>query len=106
MSMPKYLSERRGFIGSRRSPHHPLTGRRHNGAMMTRRMKIRRHLRSVRTSALTEEERRLELREAEARSAHGRGKPAEPEASPSLGDGSAHEPTEACSEWADVSEPG
>ncbi len=50
--------------------------------MITRRMKIRRHLRSVRTSALTEAERRQELREAEARSAHGRGKPVEPEAPP------------------------
>ena len=38
--------------------------------MITRRMKIRRQLRSVRASALTEEERRHELREAEARGAH------------------------------------
>jgi hypothetical protein len=35
--------------------------------MITRRMRIRRHLRSVRASALTEEERRQELREAESR---------------------------------------
>ena len=34
--------------------------------MITRRMKIRRQLRSVRASALSEEERRQELREAEA----------------------------------------
>lgn len=35
--------------------------------MITRRVKIRRHLRSVRTTALTEEERRQALREAQAR---------------------------------------
>lgn len=73
--------------------------------MMTRRMKTRRHLRSVRTSALTEEERRLELREAEARSARSRGKPAESETSPFLDEGGASGPTEAGSERADVSEP-
>jgi hypothetical protein len=51
--------------------------------MITRRMKIRRHLRSARASALTEEERRQELREAEARGAHDRGDaPAESAASP------------------------
>jgi hypothetical protein len=40
--------------------------------MITRRMKIRRHLRSVRASALSEEERRHQLREAEANGTHGR----------------------------------
>lgn len=35
--------------------------------MITRRLKIRRHLRSVRVSALTEEERRREMREASDR---------------------------------------
>jgi hypothetical protein len=40
--------------------------------MITRRMKIRRQLRSVRASALSEEERREELREAEANGTHGR----------------------------------
>jgi hypothetical protein len=52
--------------------------------MITRRTKIRRRLRSIRTSALTEEERRQELREAEERIAHGRDKPVDPEA-PLLG---------------------
>jgi hypothetical protein len=73
--------------------------------MVTYRMKIRRRLRSVRTSALTEEERRVELREAEARSASGRGKPAEPEVSPSSGDGGASKPAEAHARRADVDEP-
>jgi hypothetical protein len=40
--------------------------------MITRRMQIRRHLRSVRASALSEEERRQQLREAEATGTHGR----------------------------------
>jgi len=39
------------------------------GAMITRKMKIRRSLRSARTSALTSEERQMELRDAELRSA-------------------------------------
>ena len=39
--------------------------------MITHGMKIRRQLRSIRTSALSEEERRQELREAEERAAHG-----------------------------------
>jgi hypothetical protein len=51
--------------------------------MMTHGMKIRRQLRSVRTSALPEEERRQELREAEERAAHGhRDEPPESKASP------------------------
>jgi hypothetical protein len=73
--------------------------------MITWRMKIRRQLRSVRASALTEEERRLELHEAEARIAHGRTKPTESEIPPSSDDGGASRPTEACSERAGVSEP-
>ena len=55
--------------------------------MITRGMKIRRHLRSVRASALSEEERRQELREAEARGAHDRrDAPAESAASPRAAD--------------------
>jgi len=51
--------------------------------MITWRMKIRRQLRSVRASALTEEERRQELREAEERAAHDhRDEAPEPRASP------------------------
>ena len=51
--------------------------------MMTHGMKIRRHLRSVRTSTLTEEQRRQELREAEERAAHGhRDEPPESKVSP------------------------
>ena len=38
--------------------------------MITRRMRIRRHLRSGRRTSLSEEERRQELRDAEARGAH------------------------------------
>ena len=50
--------------------------------MMTHGMKIRRQLRSVRTSALPAEERRQELREAEERAAHGhRDEPPESQAS-------------------------
>jgi hypothetical protein len=41
--------------------------------MMTRGLRIRRHLRSARVSALTEEERRIEIREAEARIARDAG---------------------------------
>jgi hypothetical protein len=37
--------------------------------MMSRSVRVRRHLRSARVSALTEEERRAELREAEQRAA-------------------------------------
>jgi hypothetical protein len=62
--------------------------------MITRRMKIRRHLRSVRTSVLTEEERRLELREAEEK-AHRQGRPTQPEAPPSSDDDDASRPAEA-----------
>jgi len=51
--------------------------------MITHQMKIRRQLRSVRTSGLSEEERRQELREAEERAAHGhRDEPPESKASP------------------------
>jgi hypothetical protein len=51
--------------------------------MITHGMKIRRHLRSVRTAALSEEERRQELREAEERGARDhRDEPPEPQASP------------------------
>jgi hypothetical protein len=39
--------------------------------MMTRGMKIRRQLRSARVSALTEDERRAEMRQAEERAAAG-----------------------------------
>jgi hypothetical protein len=42
--------------------------------MMTRHMKIWRQIRSARVSALSEEERRQELREAEERGAHGHGR--------------------------------
>ena len=51
--------------------------------MFTHRMQIRRHLRSARASALTEEERRQELREAQDRGAlgHSHGEPAESAAS-------------------------
>jgi hypothetical protein len=55
--------------------------------MITRGMKIRRRLRSVRVSALSEEERRQELREAEARGAHDESdEPARPAASPRAAD--------------------
>jgi hypothetical protein len=57
--------------------------------MITRRMKIRRHLRSVRASALTEEERRQELRDAQARGKHdqGHGEQGESAAPLAAGDG-------------------
>jgi hypothetical protein len=52
-------------------------------AVITHGMKIRQHLRSARTSALSEEERRRELREAEDKAARDRGdEPPEPQASP------------------------
>jgi hypothetical protein len=55
--------------------------------MLTRRMKIRRQLRSARTSALSEQERRQELREAEARGAkHRRDEPSSPASSPRAAD--------------------
>lgn len=60
--------------------------------MNTRRMKIRRQLRSARASALSEDERRQELRKAEAKAAQdgGRGVPGEPGVSPrTIGDGAA-----------------
>jgi hypothetical protein len=69
--------------------------------MITRRMKIRRQLLSVRASALSEEERRRELREAEANGAHGHGRdePADSAASPrAAGDDGAPRPPEAGAE--------
>jgi hypothetical protein len=75
--------------------------------MITRRMSIRRHLRSARTSTLTESERRQELREAEERHTrhHGRDKAAEPSASPrAAGDDSASGLREASAERAGVRE--
>lgn len=74
--------------------------------MVTRRMKIRCHLRSVRVSALSEAERRQELREAEASRADGRGsdEAATSTASPrAVGDG-ASSPREAEAERAGVGE--
>ncbi|HEX5643793.1 MAG TPA: hypothetical protein VFZ86_15890 [Thermoleophilia bacterium] len=75
--------------------------------MITRRMKIRRQLRSVRASALSEEERRQELREAEANGTHGhvRDEPAGSAASPrAAGDDGAPRPPEAGAGRAGVSE--
>jgi hypothetical protein len=75
--------------------------------MITRRMSIRRHLRSARTSALTESERRQELREAEERHTHARGRDetAAPSASPrAAGGDSASGIREASAERAGVSE--
>jgi hypothetical protein len=74
--------------------------------MITRRMKIRRQLRSVRASALSEEERRNELREAEARHAHDPSDaPAESAASPrATGQDVTPKPPEAGAEEAGVSE--
>jgi len=75
--------------------------------MITRRMKIRRQLRSVRASALSEEERRQELREAEARGAHDHSDaPAESVAAPrAAGKDDTPSPPEAGAERAGVSEP-
>jgi hypothetical protein len=53
--------------------------------MITRRMQIRRRLRSARTSALSEEERRMELREAEVRRARDRGEDVASEVTPASG---------------------
>jgi hypothetical protein len=78
------------LIDNGRSTHHYLTLGGQTEVMITRRMKIRRHLRSARTSALPDAERRWELREAEARLAHGHGRDtqAESTASPRVaGDG-------------------
>ena len=74
--------------------------------MITRRMKIRRHLRSARASALSEEERRQELREAEARGAHDHSDaPAESVASPrATGQDDTPRPPEAGAERTGVSE--
>ena len=74
--------------------------------MITRRMKIRRQLRSVRASALSEEERRQELREAEARGAHDHSDaPAESVASPrATGQDDTPRPPEAGAERTGVSE--
>ncbi len=75
------------FTASWRPAHALLTCREQTVAMITRGMKIRRRLRSVRVSALSEEERRQELREAEARGAHDASdEPAGPAASPRAAD--------------------
>jgi hypothetical protein len=72
-------------------------------------MKIRRQLRSVRASALSEEERRRDLREAEARGSHDHsGATVEPAASPrtTSQDGLPGRPeSESGAEPAGVSEP-
>jgi hypothetical protein len=75
--------------------------------MITRRMKTRRRLRSVRASALSEQERRQELREAEARGARERSDaPAMSAASPrATGKDGTPRPPEAGAERAGVSEP-
>jgi hypothetical protein len=74
--------------------------------MITRRMRIRRHLHSVRASALSVEERRRELRDAEARHAHDHtDAPAESKASPrAAGQGDTPGPPEAAAERAGVGE--
>jgi hypothetical protein len=55
--------------------------------MITHSMKIRQQLHSARTSALSEQERRQELREAEDRAARDRGdEQPEPQASPRASD--------------------
>jgi hypothetical protein len=56
----------------RRPTHTFLTEGEQASSMVTRRMKIRRRLRSARASALSEEARRQELREAEDHLAHGK----------------------------------
>lgn len=65
--------------------------------MNTRRMKIRRHLRSVRASVLSEEERRQELRTAEARATHhgSQDESTEPTVSPRTSGDGATPPSEA-----------
>lgn len=95
------------FIVLRHDPHTLLTWRRKTVLMITRRMKTRRHLRSVRTSALPQEERRLELREAEARAAQGdsQGEPTEPEVSPRPSSPGAPGLSKAEAERAGVGEP-
>jgi len=87
--------------------HALLTYREQTVAVITRGMKIRRRLRSVRVSALSEEERRRELREAEARGAHDHSDaPAESAASPrAAGKDGTPSPPEAGAERAGVSEP-
>jgi len=74
--------------------------------MVTRRMMIRRHLRSVRVSALSEAERRQELRDAEASRVHGRvsDEAATSTASPRAVDDRASSPREADAERAGVGE--
>ena len=95
-----------GFTALRCRAHFSLTYRRQNVAMITRRMKIRRQLRSARASVLSEEERRRELREAEARDAHDHSAaPAESAASPrAAGQDGMPRPPEAGAERAGVSE--
>jgi len=88
------------------SAHIFLTRREQTAAMITRRMKIRRQLRSARASALSEEERRQELREAEARGAHDHSDaPVESAAPPrAAGPDGTPRPPEAGAERAGVSE--
>jgi len=74
-------------------------------AMITRRMKIRRRLRSVRASVLSEDERRRELREAEARSARERGEISASEVTPSSDDGGVDRSAGAHAGRAGVDEP-
>jgi hypothetical protein len=70
MNSGRSRGQRRNFTGSRCSSHASLTCVGQIASMISHRMKIRANLRSVRVSALSEEERRKELREAEARNAH------------------------------------
>jgi hypothetical protein len=96
-----------GFTSLGRLAHTFITRREQTATMITRRMKIRRRLRSVRASALSEEERRRELREAEESDAHGqaRDEPAGPAASPrATGRDGNPRPAEARAERAGVGE--
>jgi hypothetical protein len=94
------------FIDNRCTAHRYLTHGGQTGAMITRRMKIRRHLRGTRTSALPEAERRWELREAEARLAHGHDRDTQVEspASPRVAGDGASSPREAAAERAGAGE--
>ena len=95
-----------GFTATSHPAHAFLTPNAQGMAMITRGMRIRRHLRSVRASALSEGERRQELREAEARGAHGESdEPAEPAASPrAVGQDGTPRPPEAGAQRAGVDE--
>jgi hypothetical protein len=101
---PGRVGER--FTENRCAAHHLLTDDGQTEAMITRRIKIRRQLRSARTSALPEAERRRELREAEASLAHGQGldTQAESTASPRVAGDGASSPREAEAERAGVGE--